>query len=276
MDNKSILITGCSTGIGYEAAKKLREKGYRVFASARKQADVERLRKEGFESMQLDLTDTASIHSAVDEVLEKTGGTLYALFNNGAYGQPGAVEDLTTDVLREQFETNFFGWHELTRRIIPVMRKQGYGRIIQDSSVLGFVAFKYRGAYTASKYAIEGLTDTMRMELKGTGIYVSLIEPGPIRTKFRENAYEAFKKNIDVENSPNKEIYETLVAHRLATKDTGGGFTMEPSAVIFRLIHALESRRPRIRYYVTIPTYVMATLKRNLPHWAMDFILSKM
>lgn len=275
-DAKTILITGCSSGIGYSSAKILRERGYRVFASARKVEDVERLRSEGFESVQLDLTDVVSISTAIDEVLEKTGGTLYALFNNGAYGQPAAVEDLKTDVLREQFETNFFGWHEITRRIIPVMRKQGYGRIIQDSSVLGFVAFKYRGAYNSSKYALEGLTDTMRMELKNTGIKVSIIEPGPIRTKFRENAYEAFKKNVDVANSPNKDIYETMVAKRLATKDEGGGFTLEPEAVVKKLIHALEAKRPKIRYYVTFPTYLMAFLKRILPHSAMDFILMRM
>ena len=208
MDNKTILITGCSTGIGYVTAKGLTGRGFRVFATARKPGDVERLSAEGLESLPLDLTSAASIRSTVQEVLARTGGTLYALFNNGAYGQPGAVEDLRTEVLREQFESNFFGWHELTRQIIPVMRAQGYGRIIQNSSVLGIVAMKYRGAYNASKFALEGLTDTLRMELAGTGIFVSLIEPGPIESEFRSNAFQAFKTQIDREQSPHREIYE--------------------------------------------------------------------
>jgi len=274
-NKKTILITGCSSGIGYVSAKELHKKGYRVFATARKLEDVERLKAEGLESIQLDLSNANSIETAVNELLEKTGGELYALFNNGAYGQLGAVEDLTTDVLREQFETNFFGWHELTRRIIPIMRKQGYGRIIQDSSVVGFVALKYRGAYNSSKYAIEGLTDTMRQELDGSGIFISLIEPGPIRTKFRENAYEKFKQNIVVENSYHKEIYKETVGKRLSTKDEGGGFTLEPEAVVKKLVHALESKKPRARYYVTFPTHLFGFLKRILSTRLLDKILMK-
>ena len=188
-NKKSVLITGCSTGIGRSAAEILKQRGYRVFATARKHEDVAQLIEEGFESVQLDLANSASIHAAVKTILHKTDGKLYALFNNGAYGQAGAVEDLTRDMLREQFETNLFGTHELTNLLIPVMRRQGEGRIIQNSSVLGFVSLKYRGAYNASKYALEGLTDTLRMELKGSGIYISLIEPGPIETSFRKNAY---------------------------------------------------------------------------------------
>ena len=180
-NGKSVLITGCSSGIGEATAHRLAERGYQVFATARKPEDVARVNRAGLNSLPLDLCDPASIADAVEQVLEQTGGRLYALFNNGAYSQPGAVEDLETRVLRTQFETNLFGWHDLTRRLIPVMRRQGEGRIIQNSSVLGFVSLRYRGAYNASKYALEGLSDTLRLELDGSGIHVSLIEPGPIK-----------------------------------------------------------------------------------------------
>jgi len=198
----TVLITGCSSGIGYVTAKGLRARGYRVLASARKPEDVERLKQEGFEAVRLDLDDPASIENAVEQVLAMTGGTLDALFNNGAWGQVGAVEDLSRDVLRAQFETNLFGTQELTNRILPVMRRQGHGRILYNSSVLGFIALPYRGAYVASKFALEGLADCLRLELHGTGIHVVLIEPGPILTRFRENAYRKFKENIDAEHSP--------------------------------------------------------------------------
>ena len=177
---QSILITGCSSGIGHAAAHALAARGWRVFATARAEADVERLREEGLEALALDLADSASIEAAVEEVRERTGGRLTALFNNGAYGQPGAVEDLSRAVLREQLETNLLGTHELTTRVLPMMRAQGHGRIVQNSSVLGLAALPYRGAYVCSKFALEGLTDTLRQELTGSGIHISLIQPGPI------------------------------------------------------------------------------------------------
>ncbi|MGD8590031.1 MAG: SDR family NAD(P)-dependent oxidoreductase, partial [Chromatiales bacterium] len=209
-ETKSILITGCSSGIGLTTAKGLSARGYRVFASARKEQDVEILQNDGLEALHLDLTDSTSIASAVDEVLAATDGRLYALFNNGAYGQPGAVEDLSRAALREQFETNLFGWHELTCRIIPVMRRQGAGRIIQNSSILGFIALPYRGAYVASKFALEGLTDTLRLELQGSGIHLSLIEPGPIESRFRANAYAMWQKHIEPEHSHHRANYEAM------------------------------------------------------------------
>ncbi len=271
---RSILITGCSTGIGRCVAAGLRERGFRVFATARKQKDVNALIDAGFESVQLDLANSASIKTAVDYVIHKTDGRIYSLFNNGAYGQSGALEDLSRDVLREQFEINLFGTHELTNLVIPAMRKQGEGRIIQNSSVLGFVALKYRGAYTATKYALEGLSDTLRMELKGTGISVSLIEPGPILSQFRTTAYAAYQRNIDKESSPNKHVYESL-EKRLQTKDSVVPFTLGPEAVLSKVIHALESKRPKDRYYVTFPTYLFACLKRILPGRILDRILEK-
>ena len=274
MPDKSILITGCSSGIGLCVAEGLKTRGYRVFATARRQADVQQLDAAGFESLQLDLADSDSITSAVDEILSRTGGTLDALFNNGAYGQPGAVEDLSRDVLRTQFETNLFGWHELTNQILPVMRRQGHGRIIQNSSVLGFVALRYRGAYNASKYALEGLSDTLRLELAGTDIHVSLIEPGPVTSRFRENAFKAYQENIDPDNSVHRDKYLAMEA-RLKTEGPVVPFTLPPEAVLKKVIHALESRRPRARYYVTFPTYLFGFLKRILSTRLLDKMLNK-
>ena len=270
--DRAVLITGCSSGIGACVAAGLKARGYRVFASARKESDVTRLSEQGFEAMRLDLRDTASIHEALDTVLARTGGKLYGLFNNGGYGQPGAVEDVGTDALRAQFETNVFGWHELTCRVLPIMRRQGYGRIIQNSSLLGLVALKWRGAYNASKFALEGLTDTLRMELSGSGIHVSLIEPGPIESRFRENAYEAFKANIGIENSPHREAYRRVEA-RLATEDKSQPFTLSGDAVLEKVVHALESRRPKPRYYVTVPTHALGFLRRILSTRLLDLAL---
>jgi len=273
-NNKSILITGCSTGIGLCIAKALSQRGYRVFATARKEDDVTKLNAMGLESLQLDLDNSFSIKTAVEEILKRTNGTLYALFNNGAYGQAGAIEDLTRDVLRQQFETNVLGWHELTNLVLPVMLKQGHGRIIQNSSVLGFVALKFRGAYTASKYAIEGLTDTLRQELIGTNVYISLIEPGPIESQFRKNSLAAYKKNINKENSRFKSEYEKT-ERRLNKKGPAVPFTLPPEAVLKKVIHALESKKPKPRYYVTFPTYLFGYLKRLLSTRLMDKLLNK-
>ena len=274
MTGKSILITGCSSGIGLCVARGLRSRGWRVFASARQPEDVASLAGEGLESLQLDLDDSASIAAAVDKVLLRTQGRLDALFNNGAYGQPGAVEDLTREVLRMQFETNLFGWHELTRQVLPVMRRQGHGRIIQHSSVLGFVALRYRGAYNASKYALEGLTDTLRLELRDSNIHVSLIDTGPVTSRFRENAHAAFMRNIDRDNSVHREHYARVVK-RLTTQGAVVPFTLPPEAVLKKVVHALESRNPRPRYYVTFPTYLFGFLKRILPQRTLDRILYK-
>ncbi len=273
-NQRSILITGCSSGIGLCVAKGLKARGYRVFATARKEEDVAELQRQGFESLRLDLTDSASIEAAVTSVLELTGGTLDALFNNGAYGQPGAVEDLRREVLREQFETNLFGTHELTSRVLPVMRRQGHGRIIQDSSVLGLIALPFRGAYNSSKFALEGLTDTLRLELHGSNIHISLIEPGPVTSRFRANAFAKYQQNIDKESSPFRETYEAM-ERRLTKEGPAAPFTLPPEAVLDKVILALESRRPKIRYYVTFPTYLFAVLKRILPHRGLDWVLRK-
>jgi short-subunit dehydrogenase len=271
---KTILITGCSSGIGYVTAIELKKRGHNVIASARKQADVSRLRQEGFTAIQLDLADSDSIKQAVNEVVGLTDGKIDALFNNGAFGQPGAVEDLSRDLLRFQFETNLFGTHELTNLIIPLMRKQGHGRIIYNSSILGFVAMTYRGAYNASKFALEGLADTLRMELYGTNVHISLIEPGPILSDFRKNAFNLFKKNIDPEYSHHREAYKKMEA-RLQKEGAAAPFTLPAEAVAKKVIHALEAKRPKIRYYVTFPTYLFAVLKRILPISWLDALLRK-
>lgn len=275
MTGKSILVTGCSSGIGYDAAHGLRDRGWRVFASCRQQKDCDRLRDEGFESPRIDYTDAASIAAGLAEVLEATDGTLDALFNNGAHGFPGAVEDIPTDGLRQIFETNFFGWHDLTRRVIPVMRAQGHGRIVQCSSILGFIAFPWRGAYVATKYAVEGLSDTLRLELSGTGIHVALIEPGPVTSRLRENAIPWFEKYIDWQNSALREKYEKSLLKRLYHSSGPDRFELPPSAVTVKLVHALESPRPRARYYVTTPTYVAGYLRRILPTRTIDRVLSR-
>lgn len=271
---KTVLITGCSTGIGYCVAKGLKQRGYHVITSARRSESVEQLQKEGFECLQLDLADSQSIQQAFQQALQLSDGKIYALFNNGAFGLPGAVEDLTRDNLKFQFETNVFGWLELTNLVIPVMRKQGYGRIIQNSSVLGFVAMPFRGAYNASKYAIEGLSDTLRLELENTNIYISLIEPGPIISQFRANAVKALKQQIDIENSVHREKYHGVL-ERLNKEGPAAPFTLPPEAVLKRVIYALESKRPKPRYYVTFPTYLFAFLKRILSHRQLDKILAK-
>jgi len=274
MDKKSILITGCSSGIGLCTALRLKQDGYQVFATARKLQDVEMLQQQGFESYRLDYTDSASIQTTLQSVLTATGGTLYALFNNGAYGQPGAVEDLSRKVLREQFEANFFGWHELTNLVIPVMRKQGYGRIIQNSSVLGIVAMPFRGAYNASKYAIEGLNDTLRLELHGSNVFVSMVEPGPIESKFRTNAALYFKKNIDKENSPFTAQYNQLI-DKLETEGPVVPFTQPSDAVYEKVVKVLSAKRPKAHYYVTFPTYLFCYLKRILSTRSLDWLLRK-
>jgi NAD(P)-dependent dehydrogenase (short-subunit alcohol dehydrogenase family) len=272
--DKTVLITGCSSGIGLCAARGLRQRGYRVFATARKPEDVRRLLDEGFESLSLDLADSASIQQAIDKLLRLTEGRLYALFNNGAYGQMGAVEDLTREALRAQFETNVFGTHELTTQVLKAMRRQGCGRIIQNSSLLGFVALKYRGAYTASKFALEALTDTLRLELAGTGIHVSIIEPGPILSRFRENAMHMYRAYIDAEHSAHHAKYMAMEA-RLEKMGPAVPFTLGPEAVLQRVIHALESPQPKIRYCVTVPAYVFAGLRRILPWSLLDSVLRR-
>ena len=271
----SVLITGCSSGIGLEAAKMLQERDFLVVASCRKQEDIAALQAQGIKHVvQLDLADSASIEKGLQETLAITHGELFALFNNGAYGQPGAVEDLPVEALRAQFECNVFGTHELTTKVLKVMLAQGYGRIVNNSSVLGLVAAPFRGAYNASKFALEGLTDTLRLELFDTPIKVSLIEPGPIESRFRANALLALQNNIYMENSRHKKGYEDAIA-RLSKEGVTSSQTLPASAVVNKLIHALESTRPKARYYVTMPTYGAVLMKRILPTCLLDWVMRR-
>jgi len=273
---RCILITGCSSGIGLDAARTLSARGWRVFASCRKPEDCARLQAEGLDSPLLDYADPDSIAAALEQVLAATGGRLDALFNNGAFATPGAVEDLPTDALREIFEANLFGWHELTRRVIPVMRAQGGGRIVQCSSVLGFIALPWRGAYVATKFALEGLTHTLRLEMRDTPVKVILIEPGPITTAFRRNAARQFERWIDWEASPRAEQYRRTLRKRLyAISDRPDRFELPAAVVTAKLVHALESPRPRPRYFVTTPTWAMAILSRILPLRWLDVIAAR-
>lgn len=271
--NETVLITGCSSGIGYYVAKGLKERGYNVYVTVRKDEDIERLISEGYKCLKLDYADSKSVQDLANELMLLVGTNLYGVFHNGAYGQPGAVEDLTRETLEKQFATNVFGWMELNNRLIVLMRHNNRGRIVFNSSVLGLVSLPFRGAYNASKYAIEGFADTLRLELSDTNVKVSLVEPGPIESRFRPNALQALKDNVNMEDSVHRDRYKkTLV--RLAKEGHADPYTLPPEAVLKKVIHAFESSNPKPHYYVTIPTYVMGTLKRLLPSkWMDKFIL---
>jgi NAD(P)-dependent dehydrogenase (short-subunit alcohol dehydrogenase family) len=276
LTQKSILITGCSSGIGYDAAHELKRLGWRVFATCRAEGDCQRLREEGLESFRLDYEDEASIKTAMAEIVTRTGGTLDALFNNGAYALPGAVEDLPRDGLRAIFEANLIGWVDLTNQVMPLMRAQGHGRIVQCSSVLGMIPMRWRGAYVATKFALEGLSDVMRLELKGSNIHVVLIEPGPITTDFRRNARKAFRRWIKWEDSALSDLYrDTLIPRLEAAGEGKDAFELPASAVTAKLIRALDAKRPKARYFVTTPTYFADFMRRALPTRLSDMILGK-
>ncbi len=271
---RNVLITGCSSGIGYCVAKGLKARGYNVFASARKAEDVARLEAEGFKTLLLDLADPESVQDAVYELMLRTNSELYAVFHNGAYGQAGALEDITRATLEKQFATNVFGWHQLTNMLLPLMRQRNEGRIIYNSSLLGYVALPFRGAYNASKYAIEGLADTLRLELADTDIKLSLIEPGPIESRFRANALQSLQDNVDIEKSPHRDKYQATI-RRLSKPGPAAPFTLPPEAVLQKVIHALESANPKPRYRVTFPAHLFWSLRRLLPTRLLDKVLLK-
>ncbi|MCA8882679.1 MAG: SDR family NAD(P)-dependent oxidoreductase [Rhodobacteraceae bacterium] len=262
---KAILITGCSSGIGAHAARALHRSGWRVFATCRAEADAARLRDAGLEGLRLDYADPDSIRAAVDEILSRSGGRLDALFNNGAWALPGPLEDVPTDGLRALFEANFFGWHDLTRQVLPAMRARGGGRIVMCSSVLGFAPAKWRGAYVASKFALEGYSDVLRLEMRDLGIHVSLIQPGPIRTDFRKNAIAQFERWIAWRNSARAAQYSDSLLDQLYRGSGESRFELPPEAIMPALRHALDARRPRARYRVTTPTRVLAQVQGLLP-----------
>jgi len=272
MSNKFIFISGCSSGIGLDAVRTLKAHGYNVLASCRKPYDVGVLLQQGIDCIQLDLASSESVQTALGEIREH--GELYALVNNGAFGVPGAVEDLSRDALHHQFETNVFGTHELTCGCLEMMLPNNRGRIIQISSILGGLCLPMRGAYNASKYALEALSDTLRLELHDTGIKISLIQPGPIESLFRANALRQFRKHIDASNSRYQKHYAAVVGRLSNAKPVP--FTLPASAVTDKIIHALEAKKPKIRYRVTRPTQIFLPLKRLLPDRWMDKLLLKL
>lgn len=274
MSQRTVLITGCSSGIGIDAARTLSKRGWTVFATCRSQSDCDRLIEEGLISFVLDYASSESVQAGAAQALDLADGKLDALFNNGAFTIPGRVEDLPRDALRSIFETNLFGQFELINAVLPSMRHHAQGRIVNNSSVLGFSAMPFRGAYNATKFAMEGLTDTLRLELSHTPIKVILIEPGPITSSIRQNSIPHFERWIDWKNASEHKLYENLLIPRLYTpKQHKDKYELDASAVSDKLIHALEHRNPNPRYHITTPTRIAGLLKRILSTRSMDKIL---
>lgn len=274
-DPRSILITGCASGIGRHAALALHQRGWKVIATCRQAGDCAGLEAHGLTALHLDLADAGTIRTAFARATEITGGRLDALFNNGAHALAGAIEDTPTDAFRAIFEANFMGWHELVRLALPVMRRQRHGRIVQCSSVLGFVGLRMRGAYVTTKFAVEGYTDVLRLELRGTGIHPILLSPGPITSRLRANARPHYERWVERENTPWAGFYRQTLEPRLYAPEDAppDRFELSPAATTAKLIRALEAPRPRARYFVTTPTYAAWYLKRFLPVGWLDRIL---
>lgn len=252
---KTILITGCSSGIGLESAHELKRQGFRILAACRKSEDVARMNQAGFTGVLLDLDHPESVERAAEEVIALTENRLYGIFNNAGFGLYGPLSTISREQMEKQFSANFFGAHQLTMRLLPAMLPHGEGRIVMTSSVMGLISTPGRGAYAASKYALEAWSDALRMELRHSGIKVSLIEPGPIRTRFTENVNQT---------QSDKPVENPGIAAR---------FTLGPEAVVAKVRHAFESPKPKLRYPVTVVTWVVSLLKRILPGRAMDKIL---
>lgn len=271
---QNILITGCSTGIGLQTAITLKNNGYKVYASARTQEDVNKLKALGFDALKIDVRNKEEITNAFTYIINQDK-KLDGVFNNAGFGQPGAVEDVSVEVLKEQFETNIFGLHEVTLQAMKIFRKQGYGKIIQHSSVLGIISLKFRGAYNASKYAIEGLADTMRQEVLGSNIYISTINTGPVTSKFRENALKKFNKNIDIENSFFLKAYRDELQGRLESEENNAPFNLPASSVANVALKIMNSNKPKPRYYVTKATHILGFFKRILSTSLLDRLLNR-
>ncbi len=272
---KTVLITGCSTGIGASSARLLKERGWTVIPTARKEADLERLRDEGFDPIEMDMADSESVARGAEEVLRRTEGRLGGLVNNAGFGQSGAVEDVKREHLLHQFEVNVFGLQDLTNRLLPAMRKQGAGRIVHVSSVVGRVSIPFLGCYSASKFAVEALADAQRVELYGSGVGVILIEPGPIITEFRRTAAQRAEETLDLEKSGKSQFYIEQIQKRLDHQKKANLINKEPEAVAIKIVRALESSRPKRRYAITIPAHLGAFMRRFAPDALVDFVLSR-
>jgi short-subunit dehydrogenase len=274
IQHRSVVITGCSTGIGLASARLLREHGWTVVATARKPEDLDRLRAEGFAAVALDVADAASVERAAPELVAACGGKVGALVNNAGFGQVGAMEDLDRAAIEYQFAVNVVGLQDLTNRLLPGMRAQGYGRIVNISSVLGRVSLPFMGVYSASKFALEGISDAMRVELAGSGIAVVLVEPGPIATAFRENVAARGQATLDPDQVRHADYYRREIKRRAEQNNHPGAFTAGPEAVAEKIRHALESRRPKTRYKVTFPAYLGAFMARFAPDWVIDAMMA--
>ena len=272
---KVAVVTGASTGIGRATARMLKARGWRVFPTARSRTDLDLLRGEGFQPVELDLADPDSVEYAAKEVLELSQGMLGALVNNAGYGQPGALEDLSRSAVRKQFETNVIGTLDFTNRFIPVFRAQQRGRIVLVSSVVGRVVIPFLGAYSASKFALEAIGDGWRMELGPAGISVSVVEPGPIKTCFRKRVVSEAARGLEMRNSVFAKQYakELSEPERTYTRPTDV-FQKPPEAVAQRIVHALESRWPRARYPVTGAAWLGDFAARFLPARIKDWMLT--
>jgi NAD(P)-dependent dehydrogenase (short-subunit alcohol dehydrogenase family) len=271
---KSVLVTGCSSGIGLACARVLRDAGWRVVPTARAQKDLDRLRADGFEPVRLDVADAASVEACAAETLRLLGGAIGGIVNNAGFGQAGAIEDLSREVLRYQFEVNLIGMQDLTNRFVPVLRRQGWGRIVNISSVLGRISMPFNGAYSATKFAMEAIADAMRVELWGSGVGVILVEPGPIVSEFRHNAAARAGATLDTEKAQFAAVYKKEIERRIRQQKKPDLFTKPPEAVAAKVRHALESERPKHRYCVTIPAYAGYWLGRLAPHALVDALMA--
>lgn len=273
VENKSVLVTGCSSGIGLATAELLRDKGWNVYPTARKVEDLDMLEAMGFPAMQLDVASSISIEATVDQLMSACGGRLGAVVNNAGFGMPGAIQDLTRDAMRQQFEVNLFGLQELTNRLIPVFREQGYGRIVNVSSVVGRIALPFMGIYSASKFALEAISDVQRIELSPDSISVSIVEPGPIETRFSTNCAGEGELALDADRSRFSASYKRYFDKRRSGGMSEDRFRLPPAIVAGKILHALESSHPKIRYCVTLPAYLGSMAARFVPAGLIDRVM---
>ncbi|MGM0533598.1 MAG: SDR family NAD(P)-dependent oxidoreductase, partial [Campylobacterota bacterium] len=258
----NVLITGCSSGIGFACAKQLRQSGHGVFAVVRKEEDVTKLQDLGCVVYNLDVTHRGKVDAMFAD-LKQQGVGLDVVFNNAGYGQPGALEDVTVEVLKQQFETNVFGLFYITQKAAAYMKAQkSGGKILQHGSILGLVSLAYRGAYNASKYALEGLNDTLRLELAGSGVQIATVNTGPVRSRFRHNAMKMFEANIDQKNSDYAQVYSKKVAKRLHAKDSGDIWTLDSREAARQIVAIMGKKRVQPRYYITKAAAILAFVKR--------------
>jgi len=268
--SKAVLITGCSTGIGRATAEHLAARGWRVYATARRPETIADLRNRGCEVLALDVCDEASIRGAVDTVVAAEGA-VGVLVNNAGYGQEGTVEEVPMEEVRRQFETNVFGLVRLTQLALPGMRRQHWGRVINVSSMGGRLTFPGGGVYHATKHAVEAISDALRFEVRGFGVDVVVIEPGPIKTQFEDTSLDSMDAASDSHVSPYAE-FNASVAERVRGTYKGP-MAAGPEAVARAIERAVSAKHPRTRYPVTAAARLLMLTRRILPDRAWDAML---